>query len=66
VVAITAVVALVAVTGWWMARSSALATARDVDRELDEEALDRASDEGMLDDVPLRRVSDAAPAGAAD
>jgi hypothetical protein len=65
VLAITAVVALVAVTGWWMARSSALATARDSDREFDEDALDRATDEGMPDDATLRPVSNAVPAGAA-
>ena len=47
--AIVAAGAIIAVTGWWMARGAAVWTARDSEGELDADALARATDEGMPD-----------------
>jgi hypothetical protein len=44
---IVGVLAMVAITGWWMARGAA---ARQMEREFDEDALDRATAEGMSGD----------------
>ncbi len=44
---IVGVLALIGVTGWWMARSSAISAADEIDRELDDEALARAASDGM-------------------
>lgn len=47
---IVGVMALIGVTGWLVARSSATTTAREIDAELDEEATMRATTDGMAND----------------
>lgn len=56
--ALVSVLTMLAVTGWWIARSAADSRAREIDREFDEDTLERATNEGMLDVPPAAATSD--------
>ena len=67
---IVSVLVALAIGTWWFARSAALSTEREIDLELDEDALERATDEGMPEaaapDEPSTGTVPDAPAVAAD
>jgi hypothetical protein len=62
---IVSVLAVLAIASWWMARNAALSTTREVDRELDEDAVDRATSEGMPAAADVHGPSNGTAKGAA-
>jgi hypothetical protein len=58
--AIVGLLTVLALTSWWMVRGAALSKARELDLAIDQDALDRAADDGMhvVDDTrPLATPS---------